>query len=86
MVRDAAGGNNMTKKNINMIEGALLLQIIRYAIPVIFTNVLQLMFNVADLAIVGEFCGSDSVAAIGATTSISQLIILFFTGFQLRIL
>ena len=68
----------MGNKNINMLDGAILPQIVRYAIPMIFTNILQLMFNVADLAVVGQFCGSTSVAAVGATSSVTQLIILFF--------
>ena len=50
-----------------MIEGALLPNIIRYTIPLIFTGVLQLLFNAADLIIVGQYCGSIMVGAVGAT-------------------
>ena len=45
-----------------MTEGPLLKNIILYTIPIILTGVLQLLFNAADLVVVGRFCGSVSVA------------------------
>ena len=47
-------------------------------IPIILTSVLQLLFNAADLVIVGRFCGSVSVAAVGATGAITNLIVNLF--------
>lgn len=72
----------MQKQGTNMIEGALLPNIIRYTIPIVLTSVLQLLFNAADLVIVGRFCGSLSVAAVGATTSLTNLLVNFFVGFS----
>lgn len=66
--------------NMNMCEGPLLKKIIVFTIPIILTNLLQLMFNAADLMVVGQFCGSNSVAAVGATTSLVHLIINLFMG------
>lgn len=63
-----------------MTEGALLPHIILYTIPIILTSILQLLFNAADLIIVGRYCGSISVAAVGATGAISNLIINLFIG------
>lgn len=63
-----------------MLEGPLLPSIISYTIPIILTSVLQLLFNAADLVIVGRFCGSVSVAAVGATGAITNLIINLFLG------
>ena len=40
---------------------------ILYTVPIILTGILQLLFNAADLIMVGNFCGSLSVAAVGAT-------------------
>ena len=68
------------KKNINMLEGPLLKNIILYTIPIILTGFLQLLFNAADLVIVGQFCGSISVAAVGATNSVTSLIVNLFLG------
>ncbi|MBO7251039.1 MAG: MATE family efflux transporter [Oscillospiraceae bacterium] len=70
----------MRKQNRSMIEGPLLPSIISYTIPIILTSVLQLLFNAADLVVVGRFCGSISVAAVGATGSITNLIVNLFIG------
>ena len=63
-----------------MLHGPLLGSIISYTIPIILTSVLQLLFNAADLVVVGRFCGSISVAAVGATGSITSLIVNLFIG------
>ena len=57
----------MSKRNIDMLNGSLFRNVIAYTIPIILTGLLQLLFNAADLVIVGRFCGSVSVAAVGAT-------------------
>ena len=70
----------MKKRNQDMLQGPLLGSIISYTIPIILTSVLQLLFNAADLVVVGRFCGSISVAAVGATGSITSLIVNLFIG------
>ena len=72
----------MQKHSRSMIQGPLLPSIISYTIPLILTGLLQLTFNAADLVIVGRFCGSVSVAAVGATGSITNLVINLFIGFS----
>ena len=72
----------MKKHSHNMINGPLLPSIITYTIPLILTGVLQLLFNAADLVIVGRFCGSVSVAAVGATGAVTSLVINLFLGFS----
>ena len=52
----------MKKTYRSMIDGPLLPNIISYTIPIILTSLLQLLFNAADLVVVGRFCGSISVA------------------------
>lgn len=71
---------NLKKQNQDLIRGPLFINIIRYTIPIILTSVLQLLFNAADLVVVGRFCGSISVAAVGATGSITNLMVNFFIG------
>ena len=63
-----------------MLQGPLLSGIILYTIPVILTSVLQLLFNAADLIVVGWFRGSVSVGAVGATNAVTNLIINLFVG------
>ena len=70
----------MRKHSRTMLEGPLLPSIISYTVPIILTSVLQLLFNAADLVVVGRFCGSISVAAVGATGSITNLIVNLFIG------
>lgn len=70
----------MKKQNQSLIQGPLFWNIVRYTIPIILTSILQLLFNAADLVVVGRFCGSVSVAAVGATGSITNLMVNFFIG------
>ena len=63
-----------------MLEGPLFPSIVRYTIPIILTSLLQLLFNAADLVVVGRFCGSVSVAAVGSTGSLTNLMVNFFIG------
>ncbi len=70
----------MKNNSMDMCEGPLLKKIIFYTIPIVLTGVLQLLFNAADLIVVGRFCGSLSVAAIGATGALINLIVNFFLG------
>ena len=57
----------MKKYEINMCNGPLLKQIIIFAVPLMLSGILQLLFNAADIVVVGRFSGSDSLAAVGAT-------------------
>ena len=66
--------------NINMCEGPLLPKIIGFAIPLFISSVLQLVFNTADLIVVGRYGSAISVGAVGATSSLVHLIINLFIG------
>ena len=64
----------MKSSAMDMCNGPLFKKMVAYTIPIILTGVLQLLFNAADLVVVGRFCGSLSVAAVGATGAIINLI------------
>ena len=70
----------MKKANRSMLQGPLFLNIVSYTIPIILTSVLQLLFNAADLVVVGRYRGSISVAAVSATSALTMLIINLFIG------
>jgi len=70
----------MGKQNLSMCEGPFLKKILLYTVPIIFSGLLQLAFNAADLIIVGQFCGSKYVAAVGATSSLTTLFVNLFMG------
>ncbi len=70
---------------MNMSEGSLLKKIILYSLPLIATNVLQLLFNAADIAVLGNFIhdeelANSAVAAVGATGALINLIVGLFIG------
>ncbi len=73
----------MKRSNQNMLQGKLLPSIISYTIPIILTSVLQLLFNAADLVIVGQYRGSLSVAAVSATSALINLIVNLFIGLSI---
>ncbi len=70
----------MSKSKNAFLEGPLFRNIVTYTIPIILTSLLQLLFNAADLVVVGQFCGSVSVAAVSATGAITNLIVNLFIG------
>ncbi len=73
----------MKKSQVDMLGGSLLKNVLAFAIPVILTSLLQLFFNAADLIVVGRFCGSISVGAVGATGAITNLVINMFIGLSI---
>lgn len=70
----------MRKTSVDMLNGSIYKGIITFSVPVIVTSVLQLLFNATDLVVIGQFCGSNCVAAIGATNALVALIVNFFIG------
>ena len=70
------------KKRLDMLEGPLFGGILRFTIPIVLTNLLQMLFNTADMIIVGQYCGSLSVAAVSATSTLTALFVNFFIGFS----
>ena len=73
----------MERKNMPMLEGNLFSGIVNFTVPIILTSLLQLLFNAADLVVVGQFCGSVSVAAVGATGALTNLMVNFFIGLSI---
>ena len=66
----------MKKFEQDFTKGRLGIQILLFSIPLIFSNLLQVLFNMADIAVVGRFAGSTALGAVGSTTTLVTL----FTG------
>lgn len=60
---------------IDMCNGPLLGKLIGFSVPLILSGILQLLFNAADLAVVGRFAGETSLAAVGSTSSLVNLMV-----------
>ncbi|MDE7258644.1 MAG: MATE family efflux transporter, partial [Lachnospiraceae bacterium] len=68
---------------MDMINGSLGDKIIKYAIPLAVTGVLQQLFNAADLAVVGNFSGKEAMAAVGGNAPVIGLLVNLFVGISL---
>ncbi|MBR0139300.1 MAG: MATE family efflux transporter [Firmicutes bacterium] len=77
--------NSLSRSRMDLTEGPLAENIILYALPIIATGMLQLLFNAADLVVVGRFCGSVSVAAVGATGAVINLTVTLFIGLSVGV-
>lgn len=65
---------------VDMLSGPIITPLLRFAVPLMLTGVLQLLYNAADLVVVGRYAGNEALAAVGATTSLINLMINFFMG------
>lgn len=65
---------------LDMTSGPLLRKMIIFTIPVLLSGVLQLLFNAADIIVVGKFAGDNALAAVGSTTSLVNLLTNLFIG------
>ncbi len=63
-----------------MCHGPLLGKIIRFAVPLMMANVAALMFNAADLIVLGQYASSESMAAVGAAPAFTTLMLNLFWG------
>ena len=76
-VSDAAGRN---RKDTGLTEGKLWDKILFFAMPIVLMNILQQLFNTADIAVVGRLVGNDALAAVGSAGPIVTLFITIFSG------
>ena len=67
-------------QKLNMTEGPILGKMILFTIPVMASGILQLLFNAADVAVVGQFAGEAAMAAVGSCGALINLIINLFIG------
>lgn len=68
------------KYEIDMCNGPLLGKILLFALPLMLSGILQLLFNAADMIVVGRWAGSNALAAVGSTGSLINLLVNVFIG------
>ena len=76
-----AGAGN--KYQIDMCRGPLFGKIVLFSVPLMLSGILQLLFNAADLVVIGRFAPHEAIAAVGATSSLTGLIINVFIGLSI---
>ena len=71
---------NNRNYEIDMCHGPILKKMLVFTIPLICSSILQLLFNAADVIVVGRYAGDNSLAAVGSTGSLIGLITNLFLG------
>lgn len=67
---------------IDMCSGAVLPKLLKFSLPLMLSSVLQLLFNAADIIVVGNFASENSLAAVGSTSALVNLVTNLFWGFR----
>ena len=65
-----------------MTEGSIVRQVILFALPLMLGNVFQMLYNTVDSIVVGNYVGTQALAAVGSTTMIVNMMVFFFNGFS----
>ena len=71
------------KYEIDMCNGTIMDKLISFALPLMVSGILQLMFNAVDIIVVGRFSGSQALAAVGSTTALINVFTNLFIGVSL---
>jgi putative MATE family efflux protein len=71
------------KYEIDMINGSIMDKLISFALPLLLSGILQLLFNAVDIIVVGQFSGSKPLAAVGSTSALISTFTNFFIGISL---
>ncbi len=79
-IEKPAGGK---RKEADLTEGKLWDKILFFALPIVLMNILQQLFNTADIAVVGRLAGNDALAAVGCAGPIVTLFITIFSGLSI---
>ncbi|MCR5176310.1 MAG: MATE family efflux transporter [Anaerovibrio sp.] len=73
----------MALTGMNMLEGSIWNKILKFAVPLAATSIMQQLFNAADVAVVGQFVGKEALAAVGANAIVINLMLNLFIGLSI---
>lgn len=68
------------KYEIDMTHGPILSKILLFTVPLMLSSILQLLFNAADIVVVGQFAGDEALAAVGSNGPLINLMVNVFMG------
>ncbi len=71
------------KYELDMCSGPILKKMLVFTLPLMLSSILQLLFNAADIVVVGRFAGDNSLAAVGSTTALVNLLTNLFVGLSI---
>ena len=70
---------------MDMCSGPIMKKMLMFAIPLVCSSILQLLFNAADIVVVGRFAGDNSLAAVGSNTALINLLTNLFIGLSVGV-
>lgn len=73
----------LQKYEIDMCNGPILRKMLIFALPLMLSSMLQLLFNAADIIVVGKWCGDNSLGAVGSNTALINLLTNVFVGLSI---
>ena len=68
---------------MDMCSGSILKKMLLFTLPLMLSSILQLLFNAADIVVVGKFAGDNALAAVGSNTALINLLTNLFVGFSI---
>ncbi|MGN0316911.1 MAG: MATE family efflux transporter [Lachnospira sp.] len=74
---------SVRKYEMDMCSGSVFGKMLLFCIPLMLSSILQLLFNAADIVVVGRFAGDNALAAVGSNTALINLLTNFFMGFSI---
>ena len=77
--------NTKSANEIDMLHGPILPRVLVFALPLALSGILQLLFNAADVIVVGRYVGPQALAAVGSTGSLTNLITNLFIGLSVGV-
>ena len=72
--------SHQKQQAVDMTSGSIIRHLIVFTVPLLLGNLFQQLYNTVDSLVVGNFVGSEALAAVGSTTSIVNMLVLFFNG------
>ena len=77
--------NRHSHRTMDMTEGSLFGNVLFFALPIMLSSILQLLFNAADTIVVGRFAGREALAAVGSVGALNNMIVSLFTGMSIGV-
>ena len=76
--------SKMKSYEIDMCNGPLFSKILLFSLPLMLSGILQLLFNAADIVVVGRYTGNHALAAVGSTSALINLLVNLFIGLSVN--
>ena len=80
LLKSETAESKQKSHQIDMTAGPIFSKLLVFSVPLILSSLLQLLFNAADVIVVGRYVGSNALAAVGSTAPLINLLVNLFIG------